>query len=251
MKKKIGIMGFGKIGQFIYKQFSGELDFVFIYDKCRPEDNGIAPLWINNKEAMLSKCAEVDLVVECATADLLKDTGEAVLQKSNLMPLSLTAFADEKFEKQISDVLKTCGNTLYIPHGAVLGLDGIYGARGLLQSVKITTIKRPQNLGLQNVLREVVYDGSTRGACFKFPRNVNVHAAIAICGKGMDETNSVIISDPEAEGNMHLITVEADGCTFKMEICSKAGSGVTGAYTPISAVESIRQILLQNGIAIT
>ncbi len=250
MKKKLGIIGFGKIGKYIFQKLKDDVDIVFIYDINCPSDPQAAQIYISEQDKLIEKSHQTDLIVECATADILKAAGSKLLQNSNIMPFSLTAFADSDFAEHIKEILKAGNTKLYIPHGAIIGLDGIFGARSILNNVEIVTIKKPGNLGLCNTEREIVYQGSTRGACFKFPRNVNVHAAFALCGLGMENTQSIIISDPDVKTNQHIVSIQANGCSFKLEISSTPGSGVTGAYTPVSAVESIKQVLLNEGITI-
>jgi aspartate dehydrogenase len=89
----------------------------------------------------------------------------------------------------------------------------------------------------------VIYDGPARGACEAFPRNVNVHAALALCGIGFDRTRSVIVADPTTGKNGHVIDVKGRGLEWRIEIASPAGKGVTGAYTPVSGASTLRRIL--------
>ena len=132
----------------------------------------------------------------------------------------------------------------------MLGLDGIFDGRSVLESVKVTTTKRPKNLGRDDKERTVLYEGPTRGACKAYPRNVNVHAGLAMAGLGLDKTQSIIVSDPDSPGNSHKIEIEAEGCRFTIDVLSKPVSGVTGAYTPVSAAASVRRVLFKKGIVI-
>lgn len=150
----------------------------------------------------------------------------------------------------MEDLCNTYGHTFYVPHGAILGLDGVFDGCSVLESVKITTIKKPKNLGRTDTKRTVLYEGPTRGACKAYPRNVNVHAGIAIAGLGFEKTQSVIIADPDSPGNTHKIEIEAEGCQFIIDVLSKPVSGVTGVYTPVSACSSVRRILFKKGIVI-
>lgn len=250
MKKKIGLVGFGKIGKYIYSQLANEYEFTFIYDQSIPKDAGIDNLFINSLGQLEAKLADTDMVIECAVASLLKVVAPLVLVKTNLMPFSITAFADKDFEIKVKGLLCDYKHKLYIPHGAILGLDGMFDAKTIIEKVKITTIKSPASLGLMNKEIEIVYDGSTREACAIFPRNVNVHAAIAMTTIGFDNTHSVIVSDPNAEGNIHNIEIIANGCSFNIRVLSLSNGGVTGLYTPISAVASIRRAVADFGMCI-
>jgi aspartate dehydrogenase len=92
----------------------------------------------------------------------------------------------------------------------------------------------------------VIYDGPTRDACSLFPRNVNVHACVALCGIGFDRTHSVIIADPATKKMAHSIEVKGDGLEWKVEIAATAGGGVTSIYTPISGISTVRRVLARD-----
>lgn len=76
-----------------------------------------------------------------------------------------------------------------------------------------------------------------------YPRNVNVHATVALAGLGFDRTRSAIISDPAVHTNSHKILVDGEGIHFELNVSSFANGGVTGKYTPYSAVGSLRRVL--------
>lgn len=244
--KKIGLIGCGTIGRYIYEHLKNEAEFAFIYDAVEPKEEELKKLLISTPAELEEKCAAgVDLVVEAAVAKVVIALAPTVLKYSDFMAFSTTAFAEEGFPEQVQKLCEEYGHTFLIPHGAILGLDGIFDGRTVLESVKITTIKKPKNLG-----RTVLYEGPTRGACKAYPRNVNVHAGIAMAGLGFEKTQSVIIADPDSPGNTHKIEIEAEGCRFTIDVLSKPVSGVTGAYTPVSACSSVRRALHQRGIVI-
>ena len=135
---------------------------------------------------------------------------------------------------------------LYIPHGAILGLDGIYDGKDVLKKVKITTIKNSKSLDRRDTKLTEVYRGSTKGACKSYPRNVNVHASLALAGLGFDNTISEIISDPNTNINSHIIEAEGNGIEFTIEVKSKREGLVTGAYTLESAYGTIKRICSEN-----
>jgi aspartate dehydrogenase len=88
----------------------------------------------------------------------------------------------------------------------------------------------------------VVYEGSTRGLCRRFPRNFNSHAAVAMAGLGLDETTSRLVADPEATTAKHVITATGEG--FELEAVRDSEiEGVTGDYTLVSTWGSVRRIL--------
>jgi aspartate dehydrogenase len=138
---------------------------------------------------------------------------------------------------------------IFIPHGAVLGLDGLHDGRQIINAVSITTVKHPRNLGLEDqAIREpeTIYEGPTRGACDAFPRNVNVHAAVALAGLGFDRTISKIVADPGTDRMAHKIQVKGQGLQWKINIESFASGEVTGSYTPESVFQTVRRLCMDN-----
>lgn len=170
-----------------------------------------------------------------------------LVEKSDLLLFSLTALADDAFRIALEQAAIAHGRKVFLPHGAILGLDGIVDAGPTLKSVTITTTKSPASLGLPPDAYKVVFEGPTREACAKFPRNVNVHAATALAGLGFDRTVSRIVADPAVTTNSHLIEVEGSGYRFRVEVSSEAGGKVTGAYTPQSALSTLQRICRGKG----
>lgn len=252
MTKRVGIIGYGTIGRYLYDRLAAnDVEFAFIYDKQAVNDDRIAGIFTDSIDDVAGRCAAgVDLVIEAATPQAVVELVPVVLKHSDMAVFSSTAFADPEFHRQAESSSRASKHKIFIPHGAVLGFDGIFDGRDVLQDIVITTTKRPQNLGRSDAARTVLFDGPTREACRMFPRNVNVHAGIALAGLGFDRTRSVIVSDPASPGNSHTIEIRARGCTFRIEVLSDPGPGVTGAYTPVSAYSSICRILFANGIVV-
>lgn len=244
---RIGLMGYGKIGRAMAEEIAAlpDVELVFIQDPFLPKEvQTPAPVYPQGEAA---RYASVDLMIECATADVLKAEIDNILPNCDLMMFSVTAFSDPEFEKKALDLCQRHGHHIYLPHGAILGLDGIFDGRSILHSVSIETTKNPASLGRTDTQRTVLYEGPTRQACRLFPRNVNVHAAVALAGIGFDRTTSRIVADPAVHTNTHIITVEGEGISFSLRVSSFSTGGVTGAYTPVSARGSLRRLLGAQG----
>lgn len=245
--QKIGFLGCGKIGQKMLQDIEeeGVHEVIFIQDPYF-ENTMHYPILKTQDETYLQK---TDLVIETATADVLKDNIDMILKYSDVLIFSVTAFAEESFQKHVQDIMLKYHHKVYIPHGAILGIDGIADARELITKLYIETTKNPESLGRTDTEKIVLYDGPTREACRLYPRNVNVHATIALAGIGFDETWSRIIADPSVSTNTHKIIVEGEGIYFELLVNSFSNGGVTGKYTPFSAVGSLRRILAkQSGL---
>lgn len=241
--KTIGFLGCGKIGRALlaHMREEGYAELSFIEDPFA--DLPGEPLVREPDEALYEK---TDLIIECATADVLKQHIELILKHCDLLMFSVTSFADPDFYDKAEKLTAQYGRHIYLPHGAILGLDGIFDGRKVWKEVSIVTTKSPKSLGLTNTEKEVVYDGPTRGACKAFPRNVNVHASIALAGIGLDRTHSTIVSDPAVSTNAHVVTLHGDGMDIRMDISSYAAGAVTGAYTPHSACGSLDRLLKED-----
>lgn len=247
--RKVGFIGYGKIGSALVKTVkeSSVGTVAFVKDPFFNDQEASFPIikdWAEIQEK------DVDVVIEVATADVLKDSMESVLMQADIMPFSLTAFADDSFLKFTKELLVAKKRSLYLPHGAILGLDGISAAKSLLKNVSIKTVKNPASLHTAVEKRTVLYEGPTRGACKEYPRNVNVHAAIALVGLGFDATKSSIIADPEETNNTHYITIEGEGFSFSLTVSSITTGGVSGEYTLQSAKDSVLKVCQYNAPSI-
>lgn len=240
---RIGFLGYGKIGKAVAAHVIERGDEVAFVQDPFVTDAGGAPVVAEADEALL---AGTDLVVECAMASALKANFDAIIEHCDLLCFSLTAFADVAFLAHAREECSRTGHTVFVPHGAILGLDGIADGSRIIESVSITTTKSPKSLGLnpeEYSEPTVVFEGSTRDACGAFPRNVNVHAAVALAGIGFDKTCSRIVADPSVSTNAHVISVKGEGIEFELHISSFTTGGVTGIYTPLSACGSVDRVL--------
>ena len=250
MKKRIGLVGFGFIGQYLLAKAEKDdfiqIDFVYDVDPQRTA-NLKSSLVLTNMNQLPDR--NVDLVVEAAHPQAVRDLAPKIITQTDLLIFSLTSLADDAFREQMCWCAEAANRRIYIPHGAVLGLDGLHDGREVIDTVSITTVKHPRNLGLADkaILEPVtIYEGSTRGACDKFPRNVNVHAAIALAGLGFDQTVSKIVADPGTDRMAHTIQVKGKGLQWEIKIESYATGEVTGSYTPESVFQTVRRLCMDN-----
>jgi len=241
--KKIAFLGGGKIGSAMMAHALADhlAEVVFVYDPFLHEDAicDVKVISALDKDQFLG----LDLVVECATAEVLAEHGEQILACCDLMSFSLTAFRDDELTEAVRTVCAKSGHRVYLHHGAILGLDGIFDGRDILTGVTVETIKHPKSLNREDKERTVLFEGSAREAAGLYPRNVNVHAAIALAGIGFDRTVSKIISDPAVDTNTHLIHLMGEGIDFTIRVSSFSEGGVSGTYVPLSACGSLDRVL--------
>lgn len=252
--KRIGIIGYGQIGSFLYQEITRnpqiglELDFVYEINRKLTES---LPTKIIMKSIEELPNKSPDLVVEAAHPDAVRQFAQLVLSHTDLMIMSVSALADADLERKIKKACLEHDTHLYIPHGGVLGLDGLQDGRNSWENVTITMRKNPKNLDFQRaggikqgeITEEtVLYDGPTRGVCHLYPKNVNSHATLALAVLGFDRTRSVLIADPGL--NEAAIEIDARGEGTEIHITKKTPiKGVTGKLTLLSVLESIKKIL--------
>lgn len=241
--KKIAFLGGGKIGRTMVAHVAEKknAEAVFIYDPFLKEAEICGVKVVSELEESMFE--GLDLVIECANAEVLAENIERALAHCSFMPFSMTAFRDDDLLARAKEAAVSHGTSIYLPHGAILGLDGIFDGQSVLKEVTIETIKNPKSLGRDDEVRTVLYEGPTREATRLYPRNVNVHAAIALAGIGFDRTQSKIIADPEVNTNTHLIHLVGQGIDFTIRVSSFSEGGVSGKYVPLSACGSLDRVL--------
>jgi aspartate dehydrogenase len=244
-RKRVGLVGCGTIGKCIVERIREDdlADIGFLCDLEEEKARSLAPGAAVCSDLGQVSGWDVDLVIEAANAEAMRRIALEVLAKTDFLPFTVTALADDEFRDQVRSRCRQAGTRLLIPHGGVLGLDGIFDGRSVIREVTFKTTKHPRNLGLEPDLVGVVYDGPTRGACQQFPRNVNVHAAVALMGVGFDRQHSIVVSDPATRTMRHEITVLGDGIEWHLDIASVPAGTVTSSYTPESAASTVARIL--------
>jgi aspartate dehydrogenase len=250
----VGLLGFGRIGRALADYVESDPDFDLGYVLVRSEKDDLpADVQVTDPDELGDR--PVDMAVEAATHEVVADLGETVLEASDLMVLSGSAFVDEAVEDRLVAAAADHGTEVYLPHAALLGVDGLADARSELDAVSIRATKAPSHLDFSYAEdldpgdvdgRTVLYDGPVRGLCERFPRNFNSHAAVALASLGLDRTESRLIADPEADTADHVISASGDG--FDLEITRKSAiEGVTGDYTLVSIWGSVRRALRADG----
>jgi aspartate dehydrogenase len=243
--KRVGLVGCGTIGSRIARKIRDDnlatIDFVCDLDPQRA--HSAAPRSQVLTDLSMVRGHPVDLVVEAANAEVVRAIALDVLERSDFLPFTLTALQDDDFREAVRARCRDAGTRLIVPHGGILGLDGVYDGRSVIQAVTFKTTKHPRNLGLAPDRAGIIYDGPTRGACVQLPRNVNVHAAFALMGVGFDRQRSIVVADPSSKEMRHEITVTGPGIEWRLSIASTPTGEVTGSYTPESAAGTVARVL--------
>ena len=219
--KTIGIVGCGAIGKaLIQAAESGKLSVRIAGVTSRTEKNARELLAVFKNPppylSLVELITAADLIVEAAGGAVVPELAKKVFTAGkDLMVISVGALLDHP---DLMAESRRTGCRLYVPSGAIAGLDGIKSASvGQITHVTHTTRKPP--LGLEGApylvehgislagLREEkeIFSGSARDACRGFPANVNVTAAVSLAGIGPDQTRVRILAVPGLARNYHDI----------------------------------------------
>jgi len=170
--------------------------------------------------------AKPDLVVEAAGQEAAgKYAVPLVSAGSDILLMSVGALVDSTFAADLERAARSAARRILIPSGAIGGLDVLRAAAiAGLDEVTLLTRKPPLGLassdGTQSTAateeEAVLFEGPASEAVKKFPKNVNVAAAISLAGLGFERTKVKVISDPKTRRNTH--TVVARGAFGEMSL---------------------------------
>ena len=255
--KSIGIVGVGAIGRAILKAAeAGKLSVRVAGVTSRneiPAREFLATLKNPPHYLDLRKViAASDLVVEAAGGKTVADLADKVFAAGkDLMVISVGALLDHP---DVMAESRRTGCRLYVPSGAIAGLDGIKSASvGQISHVTHTTRKPP--VGLEGApylvehgislagLREEkeIFSGSAREACRGFPANVNVTGAVSLAGIGPDQTRVRIFAVPGLTRNCHDIEVEGEFGHLHVHLENiPSENPKTGKLTALSIIRAVQ-----------
>ena len=189
-----------------------------------------------------------EMVAECAGHGAMREYGPAVLSSgTELLCSSVGVLADRAFAAQLA----RAGKRIWIPSGAVAGIDGLLAARTAgLQRVTYTSIKAPPAWSgtpaeklVKPAEKVVFFEGSAREAAMLYPQNVNVGATVSLAGLGLARTRVKLVSDPAASGPLGVIEAEGEFGRFRFEVLAYASprnpkTSLLTAHSMLSALFS-------------
>jgi aspartate dehydrogenase len=270
MSKKVALFGCGTIGREIAIAIdSGKVNNATIVTLVDSVDHRADTLRSNlqnsnpstftdfSKFVYSSSFKDADIIVEAASQDAVNSFGKKIVEAGkSLMIMSVGALGDPFFLSEMLDIAYQNGSHIYVPTGAIAGIDAIRSVKHLLDSVVLTTTKNPIalagapffNLTKINVYeiteKTVIYDGNAADAVKKFPANINVAAILSLAGIGIKRTKVKIIADPYTDVNQHEITATGKFGEMTVIVRNKPSPNnpKTSFLAVLSAIECLRSI---------
>jgi len=247
---KIGIIGCGAIGNDVaiaVDKFE-EVEKIYLWDVIEERAEKLAGRLkkgeVKNADEFISI---VDVVFESASQEAVYEYAEKVLRAGkDIIIMSIGALFDDDFREKIIKIAKERNRKIYLPSGAVAGIDGIKAASiGGIDEVTLVTTKSSQSLGSHLDKRTVLFDGNARDAIKNFPRNINVAACLSLAGIGFDKTRVKIVADPVIKYNSHKILAHGKFGRLRAEVenLPNPKNPRTSYLASLSAIAVIKKII--------
>ncbi|MDI6883529.1 MAG: aspartate dehydrogenase [Hadesarchaea archaeon] len=267
MRLNVALVGCGAIGSVLARAIdegrAGDVKLGWVYDLKREKSKALVKK-LRLKPRIAKGASEiyadktVGLVIEAASQLAVEQYSLDILRSGkDLMVMSVGAFADDKLLKNVRAAAERNGRRVYIPSGAVLGIDGVKAAGlGRIREAVLTTRKPPATLAYSEYLQKrrirlkglkrprVVFDGPARRAVKLFPASVNVAATLSLAGIGLDRTRVRIIADPKLRRNVHEIRVRGEAGELVTEARNVPFPDVrrTSYLAALSAIRTLRNL---------
>ena len=207
----VGLLGCGNIGHIIAKNQRG-FSIEAVYDQIQERADELAAasgaLAFTDFSTFLS--ADFDIVVEAASVAAVQEYGEDVLRSGrNFVVMSVGALSDTAYCDSLVQIAREMGRKIYIPSGAVMGLDNIkVGQISGISNFLLRTTKSPASLRIDSIERKMIFSGKAHDCIRDYPKNVNVSEALSLAaGREVDVELWV---DPNEDRNTHEIFIDGD-----------------------------------------
>jgi aspartate dehydrogenase len=257
---KIGIFGVGAIGSAIaaaLDQNEVDAELVALVDQDRAQAESLsAELAHHPPVVSLDEMIErSDLAVEAASQAALSEfVPKALARGRDMLILSVGSLLGR--EEWFSEA-KEKGCRIYVPSGAIAGLDAIKSASmGRIESVLLTSRKpvaalqgskyvMERNLALDSLREDtVIFEGLAEEAARAFPATSNVAASLRLA---VDPATAVpvrvrIIAVPGGNENVHEIHLEGEfgRLTVKVENLPSRTNPRTSQLAAFSAIATLK-----------
>jgi aspartate dehydrogenase len=245
-----GIIGCGAIGTDVVNAAENiqEIEKIYLYD-------------INHKaaEKLLKSCKktviktvdkfleDVDFVFEAASQQAVNEYAEKILKAGkDLVLMSVGSLFNDRFKKKLEVLAKKNKCKIYIPSGAICGVDGILSASvDVIDEVTLVTTKPPVSLDKKIGKRTVLLTGNAREAVKKFPTNINVAASLSLAGIGFDKTKVEIVADPVVTRISHKILAHGKFGRLRAEVenMPHPNNPRSSYMASLSAIATLKRII--------
>ncbi|MCP1716041.1 aspartate dehydrogenase [Methanocalculus alkaliphilus] len=207
----VGLLGCGNIGHIIAKhQKSFSITAVYDQIEARADELAAASDAHAYTDFTTFLSADFDIVVEAASVAAAQEYGEAILRSGrDFVVMSVGALSDTDFRERLVRRAKEMGRKIYVPSGAVMGLDNIkVGQISAIDTFLLRTTKSPASLSIRADAPTMIFSGKAHECIRDYPKNVNVSEALTLAAG--HEVDVELWVDPKADRNIHEIFIEGE-----------------------------------------
>lgn len=246
----LGIIGCGAIGTDVAKAADKmkEIKKIYLFDIDKKVAEKLCNV-IKNAEIKPVKnfLNDVDVVFESASQKAVEEYAEQIIRAGkDIILMSVGSLLNNGFRKNLENIAKEKRCKIYLPAGAVCGIDGILSASvDKIDEVTLVTTKAPSSLGKKLDKRMVVFEGSAREAVKKFPANINVAASLSLAGVGFDNTKVEIVADPVVTRISHKILAHGKFGRLRAEVenMPNPNNPKSSSMASLSAIATLKRII--------
>jgi aspartate dehydrogenase len=246
----LGIIGCGAIGSDVAKAADkmAEISKIFLFDINLNSTKRLSKIIKKSKISNINEILNnTDIVFEGASQKAVHDYAERILESGkDLILMSIGGLIENSFRNKLIEIAKRSKCKIYIPSGAIFGIDGIASASiAGLDEVTLVTTKPPSSFGKKFEKRQVLYEGNARDAIKKYPRNINVAASVSLAGIGIDNTMVEIVADPVATRIHHKILAHGKFGRLRAEVenMPNPNNPKSSYLASLSAISTLKKIV--------
>lgn len=257
----VGVIGLGAIGsrlvEILVKDFQNEARVDALCDLKEEKVREIQKRWVPKAKRLPwpSLIEKSDLVIEAASQEIALPVAKKALEEDKQV-LVLSVGGLLAWDGLSLILAKTKGR-LWIPSGALAGVDGLLAAnQGRVHEVTLTTRKplaglrgapylRKKGIRLSAIKKPtLVFEGDASQAIQAFPRNINVAATLALAGLGPRQTWVRIFTSPTYRHNQHEVEIKGDFGRIRTEVenVPSAANPKTSELALLSCVATLKKI---------
>jgi aspartate dehydrogenase len=197
----------------------------------------------------------LDAVLECAGHEAVRAHGERALHAgADLLVTSAGALADEVLTERLRAAAVRNERRVRVPSAGIGALD-ILAAAAVGGLARVDIVVRKDILSWRGTAAEathdlarliaatVLYDGPVREGARLYPQNVNIAAAAALAGIGLDRTRLTIVADPALA--RHVVEIHAEGAFGRFDFTEDvvpSDNPKTGRLVTMALVKTVRQL---------
>jgi aspartate dehydrogenase len=246
----LGIIGCGAIGTDVAKAADDlvEIDKVYLFDIKKQASKKLCD-HVDKGEVKTVKefLPLVDVVFEAASQIAVEQYAEQVINAGrDLVLMSVGSLLNKSFKDKLEKIARSKKCKIYLPSGAVCGIDGILSASiDVIDEVTLVTTKPPESLGKKINKRQFIFQGYAREAVKKFPMNINVAASLSLAGIGFDDTKVEIVADPVVTRISHKILAHGKFGRLRAEVenMPNPNNPKSSYMASLSAIATLKRII--------